>query len=66
MTLLIPLGNGYRYAGRGFWFVNVTRSRSDGLSGFVGKIVRGKAQAEARKGLAEALKATKEKLERGQ
>jgi hypothetical protein len=52
--------------GRGFWFVNVTRSRSDGLSGFVGKIVRGKAQAEARKGLAEALKATKEKLERGQ
>ena len=30
--------------GPGFWFVNISRSRSDGLSGFVGKMIRGKVQ----------------------
>jgi hypothetical protein len=35
--------------GRGFWFVNVTRSRSDGLSGFVGRLIRGKVQNEAQR-----------------
>ena len=49
--------------GRGFWFVNVTRSRSDGLNGFVGRIIRGKVQNEAQKGLEGALKATKAQLE---
>jgi hypothetical protein len=49
--------------GRGFWFVNVTRSRSDGLSGFVGRLIRGKVQDEARNGLDAALKATKARLE---
>ena len=50
--------------GRGFWFVNVTRCRSDGLSGFVGRLIRGKVQDEAQKGLEAALTATKAKLER--
>ena len=49
--------------GNGFWFVNVTRSRSDGLDGFTGTIVRGKVQREAQTALAAALRATKEKTE---
>jgi hypothetical protein len=49
--------------GRGFWFVNVTRSRSDGLSGFVGRLIRRKVQNEAQKGLGAALRATKARLE---
>jgi hypothetical protein len=49
--------------GQGFWFVNVTRSRSDGLSGFVGKIIRERAQSEARKKLESALRETKDRLE---
>jgi hypothetical protein len=50
--------------GRGFWFVDVARSRADGLNGFTGKVVRAKAQNEAQKGLEAALGATKERLER--
>jgi len=50
--------------GPGFWFVNVTRSRSDGLSGFTGSIVRGKARGGAEKGMEAALASTKEKMER--
>jgi hypothetical protein len=49
--------------GAGFWFVSVSRSRSDGLSGFVGRIIRGKVQEGARNGLESALKATKTRLE---
>jgi hypothetical protein len=49
--------------GRGFWFVNVTRSRSDGLDGFVGRLIRGKVQNEALKGTEAALKATKARVE---
>lgn len=48
---------------RGFWFVNVTRSRSDGLNGFVGRIIRGKVQSEAKKGIEAALRSTKAELE---
>jgi hypothetical protein len=51
--------------GRGFWFVNVNRSRSDGLGGFVGRLIRGKVQNEAQKGLQVALRATKARLEQG-
>ena len=51
--------------GRGFWFVNVSRSRSDGLNGFVGRLIRGKVRNEAQKGLDAALKATKARLEEG-
>jgi hypothetical protein len=49
--------------GTGFWFVNVNRSRSDGLSGFVGRMIRGKVRGEAQKGLEAALKGTKATLE---
>jgi hypothetical protein len=49
--------------GAGFWLVSVSRSRSDGLSGFVGRIIRGKVQEGARSGLESALKATKTRLE---
>jgi hypothetical protein len=50
--------------GTGFWFVNVNRSRSDGLSGFVGSLIRGKVRGEAEKGMIAALKTTKQTLER--
>ena len=49
--------------GTGFWFVNVNRSRSDGLTGFVGRIIRGKVKDGARKGIESALTGTKKKLE---
>ena len=49
--------------GRGFWFVNVNRSRSDGLSGFVGRIIRGKVRGEAEAGLKTVLTVTKTNLE---
>jgi len=49
--------------GTGFWFVNVNRSRSDGLSGFVGHMIRGKVRDAARKGLESGLAAAKKKLE---
>lgn len=49
--------------GAGFWFVNVNRSRSDGLTGFVGRIIRGKVREGARKGVHSALLATKKKME---
>ena len=49
--------------GPGFWFVNITRSRSDGLGGFVGNLIRGKVQNEAQKGIETALLATKARVE---
>lgn len=49
--------------GEGFWFANVNRSRSDGLNGFVGRLIRGKVRGEAEKGMLAALKLTKTKLE---
>jgi len=49
--------------GPGFWFVNISRSRSDGLSGFVGKMIRGKVQSEALKSIETALQATKTRVE---
>lgn len=49
--------------GTGFWFVNVNRSRSDGLSGFVGRMIRGKVRDAARKGLESGLTGVKKKLE---
>ena len=51
--------------GRGFWFVNVSRSRLDGLSGFVGQRIRSRVQSDVQKALATSLKATKDGLERG-
>ena len=49
--------------GAGFWFVTANRSRSDGLTGFVGRIIRGKVREGARKGIESALTGTKKKLE---
>ncbi len=49
--------------GEGFWFVNVNRSRSDGLGGFTGSLIRGKVRGEAEKGVQAALKITKMRLE---
>jgi hypothetical protein len=50
--------------GDGFWFASVNRSRSDGLSGFVGSLIRGKVRGEVEKGMQSALKITKTKMER--
>ena len=49
--------------GPGFWFASVNRSRSDGLSGFVGRLVRGKVRGEAEKGMLAALSTTKARAE---
>ncbi|HKW00790.1 MAG TPA: hypothetical protein VJN96_13275 [Vicinamibacterales bacterium] len=49
--------------GPGFWFVNVNRSRSDGLSGFVGRLIRGKVRSGSEDGMKAALKITKQRLE---
>ena len=49
--------------GDGFWFVIVNRSRSDGLSGFVGSLIRGKVRSEAENGMQAALRATTSTLD---
>ena len=49
--------------GEGFWFANVNRSRSDGLSGFIGSIIRGKVRGEAEEGMQAALAITKRQME---
>ena len=50
--------------GQGFWFANVNRSRSDGLDGFVGALIRGKVRRGAEEGMQAALAVTKRRLER--
>jgi hypothetical protein len=50
--------------GEGFWFANVNRSRSDGLNGFVGSMIRGKVRGEAEQGMKAALAITKQRMER--
>jgi hypothetical protein len=50
--------------GEGFWFASVSQSRSDGLSGFTGSLIRGKVRGEAEKGMLGALRATKARLEK--
>jgi hypothetical protein len=50
--------------GEGFWFANVNRSRSDGLDGFVGSLIRGKVRGETEKGMHAALVITKNRMER--
>ena len=49
--------------GSGFWFVSESRSRSDGLSGFTGHIIRGKVRGESEKGTAALLRLTKSRME---
>jgi hypothetical protein len=50
--------------GSGFWFVTISCSRSDGLKGFFGRLIRGRVRSEARKGTEAALRSTKANLER--
>jgi hypothetical protein len=49
--------------GPGFWLVTVNRSRSDGLSGFIGRVIRSRVRSEVEDGTLAALTATKTKLE---
>jgi hypothetical protein len=49
--------------GPGFWFITINRSRSDGLSGFIGRFVRGRVRNEVRSGTLAALTTTKATLE---
>jgi hypothetical protein len=48
--------------GRGFWFVTIYRGRADGLSGFTGRLVRGRVRSEVQNGALMGLKATKQML----
>jgi len=50
--------------GKGFWLVNISQSRSDGLTGFTGTLLRGKVRTEAQKAVAAALEAGKASLEK--
>jgi hypothetical protein len=50
--------------GKGFWFVSVSQSRSDGLGGYLGPLIRGKVRDEAQKGTEAALRAAKALLEK--
>lgn len=49
--------------GPGFWFVTVSRSRTDGLSGFTGRIIRSRVRSGVENGALAGLKLTKQKLE---
>ena len=49
--------------GPGFWLITVNRSRSDGLSGFTGRVIRGRPRSEVANGARAALVATKTRLE---
>ena len=50
--------------GPGFWLVKVMRSRSDGLDGFTGSLIRGRVQGEVQKSIEAALKSTKARVEK--
>jgi len=52
--------------GRGFWLVTVNRSRSDGLSGFVGRLVRGTVHSETLNAMEATLRSTKQRIEGSQ
>ncbi|MGE3510510.1 MAG: hypothetical protein AB7N65_16690 [Vicinamibacterales bacterium] len=49
--------------GPGFWLVTINRSRSDGLSGFTGRVIRSRVRGEVEDGTRAALTATKTRLE---
>ena len=49
--------------GTGFWLVTVNRSRSDGLSGFTGQLLRRRVLSEVQDGALAALQSTKRRLE---
>ncbi len=47
----------------GFYLMSLSRSRSDGLTGFTGRFVRGRVKARARDGIEAVLKYTKKTME---
>jgi hypothetical protein len=49
--------------GPGFWLVTINRGRSDGLSGFTGRVIRSRVRSEVEDGTRAALTATKSRLE---
>ena len=49
--------------GSGFWFATISRSRSDGLSGFRGFLVRSRVQGEAISASQAMLESTKRRVE---
>jgi hypothetical protein len=49
--------------GPGFWLAMVNRSRSDGLSGFMGRVIRDRVQGEVVESTRKALTTTKTRLE---
>jgi hypothetical protein len=49
--------------GTGFWFVTVSTTRSDGLSGFLGRLIRGRIRRDVRNGVMAYLTESKKKLE---
>jgi hypothetical protein len=51
--------------GAGFWFVTVSRSRADGLSGFTGIFVRRRVRSGVQEGAMAGLRLTKQRLEQG-
>lgn len=51
--------------GTGFWFVTVTLSRSDGLGGFTGRLIRRRVASAGRKALLAELRSTKRMMEVG-
>jgi hypothetical protein len=59
LRVLVPQAS----RGQGFWLVTINRSRSDGLSGFVGSIIRGRVRESARSGLESGLTAAKQYFE---
>ncbi|CAN5806470.1 hypothetical protein BH18ACI5_BH18ACI5_07800 [soil metagenome] len=50
--------------GAGFWFITVSRSRLDGLTGFAGAFVRHRVRSEVQEKTSAGLLLTKQKLER--
>ena len=50
--------------GVGFWLVSVSRSRSDGLGGFMGLFVRSRVRSEVQRTMITSLRSTKQRLER--
>ena len=49
--------------GPGFWFVTINRSRSDGLSGFTGMLVRHRVRDKALAATLAILESTRRKME---
>jgi hypothetical protein len=49
--------------GKGFWLMTLNRSRSDGLSGFVGRVVRSRVRSEALRGTIALLTVEKNAIE---